>query len=97
MLIVACTLFSWQHASAQTVSDFSGTWTLDTSRSDAAAGIDAAPPARHAVMVISESPDLLRIDTTRDGEERRFRFPIDASEEPKPVGVIRGRRTRYSI
>ena len=53
-------------ASAQKAPDFSGTWVMDASRSDAAI---QTPPVGAAKVVIRQSPEEIQIDTTttKDG------------------------------
>lgn len=49
---------------AQTAADFSGTWTMDLSRSDAAA---QGTPIGPVTIVIRQTPDEVRIETTQNG------------------------------
>jgi hypothetical protein len=56
---------------AQAVPDFSGTWTMDLSRSEAAAqGVPIGP----VTLTIRQTPDEVRIDTTRNGTTQTVRY-----------------------
>jgi hypothetical protein len=68
MKLLLCTLcaigFGSLGVHAQTGADFSGTWTMDLSRSDAAA---QGTPIGPVTIVIRQGPDDVRIDTTQNG------------------------------
>jgi hypothetical protein len=76
-------------ATAQGNTDFSGTWTMDLSRSEAAAQGAAIGPV---TVVIQQTPGEVRIETTRDGETKTVRYlpaettPVSADES---VGTFR--------
>ena len=56
---------------AQTRPDFSGTWTMDLSRSEAAA---QGTPIGPVVVAIRQMPEELRIETTRNGSAQTIRY-----------------------
>jgi hypothetical protein len=57
--------------SAQTTPDFSGTWTMDLSRSVSAA---QATPIGPVGVAIRQTPDEVRIETTRNGTTDAVRY-----------------------
>jgi hypothetical protein len=65
---------------AQTQPDFSGTWTMDLARSEAAA---QGTPIGPVTVAIRQMPEELRIDTTRNGKTESVRYLPAAS---KPSG-----------
>ena len=69
MPLVALALAS--AVTAQTKPDFSGTWTMDASRSQSAVQNE---PVRSMTLVISQSPAEVRIDITRDGQLRSVTY-----------------------
>lgn len=61
---------------AQSRPDFSGTWTMDLSRSEAAA---QGTPTGPVVIVIRQRPEEVRIETTRNGRTEVVRYlPAEA-------------------
>ena len=74
---------------AQGPPDFSGTWTMDLSRSEAAAQGPAIGPVS---VAIQQTPAEIRIETIRDGKTETVRYlpaemnPVSAGE---PVGTFR--------
>lgn len=61
---------------AQGSPDFSGTWTMDLTRSEAAA---QGTPIGPVVVTIRQMPDELHIETTRDGSKQTVRYlPVGA-------------------
>jgi hypothetical protein len=74
---------------AQSAPDFSGNWTMDLSRSEAAAQGAVIGPIS---MAIQQSPSEIRIETTRDGKTEMVRYlpaamkPVSAGE---PLGTFR--------
>ena len=75
MKLLLCTLWAVGLASlgvsAQTGADFSGTWTMDLSRSDAAA---QGTPIGPVTIVIRQTPDELQIETTQNGTTQEVRY-----------------------
>ena len=75
--------------SAQTTPDFSGTWTMDLSRSVAAAqGMPIGPVA----VAIRQTPEEVLIETTRDGKTDAVRyFPegMKRTTVAEPAGTFR--------
>jgi hypothetical protein len=75
--------------SAQTRPDFSGTWTMDMSRSEAAA---QGTPIGPVTITIRQTPEEIRIETTRDGSTQIVRYLPAASKAgggEEPVGAFR--------
>ena len=75
--------------SAQARPDFSGTWNMDPSRSEAAAQGTAIGPV---TMTIRQTPEEIRIETTRDGSRQIVRYlPAAAKAEggAELVGAFR--------
>src|SRR5436190_356495 len=74
---------------AQGLPDFSGTWTMDLSRSEAAAQGPAIGPVTVAIQQMSAE---IRIETTRNGTTETVRY-MPAGTEPlsaeKQVGTFR--------
>jgi hypothetical protein len=74
---------------AQGLPDFSGTWTMDLSRSEAAAQGPAIGPV---TVAIQQTPAEVRIETTRNGTTETVRYlpagmkPVSAEER---VGTFR--------
>jgi hypothetical protein len=66
---------------AQTRPDFSGTWTMDHSRSEAAA---QGTPIGPVTVAIRQTPDEIRIETTQNGIAQAVRYLPDGS---KPVAA----------
>src|SRR4051812_4260620 len=58
---------------AQTARDFSGTWTMDTARSQSAQQGEAA---RLVTFVITQSPTQVRIETARGNEHENVLYPL---------------------
>lgn len=58
---------------AQTTRDFSGTWTMDTARSQSAQQGEAIKPI---TCVITQSGTQVRIETTRGGENENVLYPL---------------------
>jgi hypothetical protein len=63
---------------AQTQPDFSGNWSMDLSRSEAAA---QGTPIGPVTVAIRQMPEELRIDTTRNGRTESVRY-LPASAKP---------------
>jgi hypothetical protein len=57
--------------SAQRSPDFSGTWTMDQSRSEAAAH---GEPLGSVTVVIRQAPGEVRIETTQNGTAQAVRY-----------------------
>ena len=67
---------------AQGPPDFSGTWTMDLSRSEAAAQGPAIGPV---TVAIQQTPAEVRIETTRDGTTETVRY-LPAGMKPVSEG-----------
>jgi hypothetical protein len=66
---------------AQSSPDFSGTWTMDLTRSEAAA---QGEPVGPVTVVIRQTPDEVQIETTQNGTAHAVRY---LPERMKPVGA----------
>jgi hypothetical protein len=77
LLAICCSVCLLATAiSAQTTPDFSGTWTMDPTRSEAAA---QGTPIGPVVVAIRQQPGELHIATTRDGSTQTVRYlPAEA-------------------
>ena len=71
---------------AQSPPDFSGTWSMDLARSEAAA---QGSPIGPVTVVIRQMPEELRIDTTRNGRTESVRY-LPASAKPAGGGELLG-------
>ena len=71
---------------AQAHPDFSGTWTMDLARSEAAA---QGNPIGPVTVTIRQMPEELRIDTTRNGRTESVRY-LPASAKPTGGGEMLG-------
>ena len=84
-LVLVCGVVAF----AQAKPDFSGTWTMDPSRSEAAA---QGTPIGPVVLAIRQMPEELRIETTRNGTAQTIRYlpaAAKASSAGEPVGAFR--------
>ena len=78
-LTVACAVaIGSLDLSAQNHPDFSGTWSMDLARSEAAA---QGNPIGPVTVTIRQMPEELRIDTTRNGRTESVRY-LPASAKP---------------
>jgi hypothetical protein len=68
---------------AQQKPDFTGTWTMDMSRSESAAQGTDVSPRTPMKLVVRQSPADFNIETDRDGSRERLRFVFGQS----PVGT----------
>jgi len=84
LLVVILIVAAFSTAHAQPRPDFSGTWTMDRSRSDSA--VQNVPVARMTI-VIAQTANEIRIETTRDGQTSAFVHQLDGSETKLPDGV----------
>ena len=66
--------------------DFSGTWSMDLTRSEAAA---QGTPIGPVILVIRQTPEELRIDTTRNGRTESVRY-LPASAKATGGGELLG-------
>jgi hypothetical protein len=85
VLVVAALTLRAAVAGAQATPDLSGTWTLDASKSDAAAVAQAARGGRGGAtpaMVITQAADEI---TVQRGNQT-FTYKTDGSEMPGPPG-----------
>lgn len=74
---------------AQSVPDFSGTWMMDPTRSEAAA---QGTPIGPVTVAIRQSPGEVNIETTRNGRTEAVRYlPVsaNASGGSEPMGSFR--------
>jgi hypothetical protein len=86
-LTLACVLaVSSSGLAAQGQPDFSGTWSMDPSRSEAAA---QGTPIGPVTVAIRQTPTELRIDTTRDGRTESVRY-LPASAKATTTGELLG-------
>jgi hypothetical protein len=67
---------------AQAVPDFSGTWTMDHTRSEAAA---QGTPIGPVTLAIRQTPDEVVVETARDGRTDAVRY-IPAGSKTTPAG-----------
>jgi hypothetical protein len=75
--------------SAQSSPDFSGTWTMDMSRSDAAA---QGGPVGPISVVIRQAPEEVRVETTQNGTTQEVRYVSERAQAPaagEPAGTFR--------
>jgi hypothetical protein len=73
-------------ANAQHVPDFSGTWAMDLSRSEAAA---QGTPIGPVTVVIRQAPGEVNIETTRNGRTEAVRY-LPASAKATATGDVLG-------
>ncbi|HJZ73980.1 MAG TPA: hypothetical protein VKE51_19710 [Vicinamibacterales bacterium] len=81
LLVVSLTLPLTTHAQGRP--DFSGTWTMDRSRSESAMQADPIGPT---TVAITQTPTGLEIATTRDGRTATIAYKLDGSPSPIPGG-----------
>jgi hypothetical protein len=75
--------------SAQSSPDFSGTWTMDQSRSEAAAHGEPIGPV---TVVIRQAPGEVRIETTQNGTAHAVRYLPEGTSQTvadEPLGTFR--------
>src|SRR6266508_1759441 len=75
--------------SAQTTPDFSGTWRMDVSRSEAAA---QGTPIGPVTVAIRQTPDEVRVETTQKGVVQAVRYFPDGTKRvvaDETVGTFR--------
>ena len=71
LLMVCAIVVPCLAVGAQTHPDFSGTWQMDPTRSEAAA---QGAPIGPVTVVIHQTPEELRIETTRNGTTQAIRY-----------------------
>src|SRR3954468_19828471 len=71
---------------AQSKPDFSGTWKMDPTRSESAAQTEPIGPV---TMVITQTPDAVRIETTRLQGSSVVTYKLDGSEITIPDGTAK--------
>jgi hypothetical protein len=71
-------------AQAQGRPDFSGTWSMDRSRSESAMQADPIGPT---TLVITQTPAALQIAITRDGRTAAITYRLDGSTGQIPGGT----------
>jgi len=77
-------------AMPMTTSDFSGTWTMDRTRSESAA---QEQPAGDIVVTIVQTPAALTVETIRNGTKDIAIYPI--GERPSDPNEVSGKRRAY--
>jgi hypothetical protein len=86
-LSIACVVALWTAGpDGQSHPDFSGTWSMDLTRSEAAA---QGTPIGPVVVDIRQTPQEVRIDTTRDGRTESVRY-LPASAKATGAGELLG-------
>ena len=86
-LTIACVVaFGSIGAGGQSHPDFSGTWSMDLTRSEAAA---QGTPIGPVTLLIRQTPEELRIDTTRNGRTESVRY-LPASARATGGGELLG-------
>jgi hypothetical protein len=71
---------------AQSFPDFSGTWTMDLSRSQAAVQNEPSGPV---TIVIAQSRNELRLETTRGDKTTAVVYTLDGVENKIPTGIAK--------
>ena len=84
VLVAALALPSTAHAQGKP--DFSGTWTMDPSRSESAVQNEPIGPV---TLVISQSDGEVRIETTRTQGKSAVTYKLDGSEIKIPGGTAK--------
>ena len=84
VLVAALALPSTAHAQGKP--DFSGTWTMDPSRSESAVQNEPIGPV---TLVISQSDGEFRIETTRTQGKSIVTYKLDGSEIKIPGGTAK--------
>ena len=90
VLLAGCVLaltLSWT-ARAQGKPDFSGTWTMDPTRSESAMQADPIGPV---MLVITQTPSELKIATTRAQKTTTETYKLDGSESKIAGGSAKAR------
>jgi hypothetical protein len=91
VLSIACAIaFNSIAAGAQTAPDFSGTWTMDPTRSEAAAA--QGTPIGPVTVAIRQTPGEVNIETTRNGRTEAVRYlpaSAKATGATEPMGSFR--------
>ena len=82
--LLICSLVLPLPAHAQTRPDFSGTWSMDRSRSESAMQADPIGPT---TVVITPIAGGLQIATTRDDKTATILYKLDGSASPIPGGT----------
>jgi hypothetical protein len=88
-LSIACVVALSSAAGAQSAPDFSGTWTMDPARSEAAA---QGTPIGPVTVVIRQTPAEVNIETTRNGRTEAVRYlpaAAKAAGASEPMGSFR--------
>ena len=87
---IACAIvLSSVAVGAQTAPDFSGTWTMDPTRSEAAA---QGTPIGPVTIAIRQAPGEINIETTRNGRTEAVRYlpaSAKATGASEPLGSFR--------
>src|SRR5688572_15674750 len=87
--IVCGVLLASSGPAAQSAPDFSGTWTMDPTRSEAAA---QGTPIGPVTIAIRQAPGEVNIETTRNGRTEAVRYlPVSAKSTAasEPMGSFR--------
>ncbi len=86
LIVLIATLAPLVSAHAQGKPDFSGTWTMDQTRSESAAQTHPIGPV---TLVIKQTPNELTIETTRNDGSTVMMFKLDGSEITIPGGTAK--------
>ena len=70
--------------------DFSGLWTMDRTRSEAAA---QEQPVGDIIVTISQTATTLKIESIRDGKREIAIYPIEG--RPSDINEVSGKRRAY--
>lgn len=62
--------------------DFSGTWEMDSTRSESA---NSSPPIGPVTLVIKQTPTEVSIETRRSSQNEILVYKLDGTESKKPV------------
>lgn len=89
VLSIACIILGSVAGGAQSAPDFSGTWSMDLTRSEAAA---QGTPIGPVTVAIRQTPGEVNIETTRNGRTEAVRYlPVSAKATgaSEPMGSFR--------
>lgn len=86
LIVLIATLVPLVSAHAQGKPDFSGTWTMDQTRSESAAQTHPIGPV---TIFITQTPNELKIETKRTEGSTTMTFKLDGSEITIPGGTAK--------
>ena len=69
----------------QAAADYSGTWTMDPARSESAHNGELYRPV---TVVIAQTANALRIDTTRGGDKESVAYPLGQAARAAPSDTV---------